>query len=145
MKYSLSSEKERFLKLAIKAILGTASQDEQRQLNGLMEAQPMLRKEFSRLEEDFKLDEAALPQDEKSARAELYLRVLFGCAWPEEEASIRAMKVSDPKHWREFLGLGCLLQIIGESAQVPESGGKAPEPMPEAVKKRLTTHTQQLL
>jgi hypothetical protein len=136
MKFAMSSENERFLKLAIRVISRVASQDEQGELGRLMTATPALRDEFSKLKRSFK-------HDEDSAFTELYLRVLFKTASPEEVARIRSLQKSDPKRWREFLDFGCVLQVLGRGPQVPEKSGDSPEPMPEAVRKRLVSALEQ--
>lgn len=136
MKFAMSSESERFLKLAIKVISRVASQDEQSELDRLMTATPALRDKFSRLKRDFRIDEGL-------AFTELYLRVLFKTASPEEVAEVRSLQKSHPSRWREFLEFGSVLQVLGEGAQVPEKSGDSPEPMPEAVRKRLVSALEQ--
>ena len=136
MKFAMSSESERFLKLAIKAMSRVASKDDRSQLDKLMTTNPALRDEFSQLEKDFRIDEGL-------AFTELYLRVLFKTASPEELAEIRSLQKSHPARWREFLNFGSVLQVLGEGAQVPESSGDSPVPMPEAVRKRLVSALEQ--
>jgi|ERR1039458_580204 hypothetical protein len=136
MKFAMPSESERFLKLAIKVMSRVASKDEQSELDKLMTATPALRDEFSHLKNDFR-------PDEDSAFTELYLRVLFKTATPEEVAEIRSLQQSDPERWREFVSFGSVLQVLGEGAQVPESSGDSPEPMPEAVRKRLVSRLEE--
>lgn len=136
MNFAMPSERERFLKLAIKSISHTASPDEQSELDRLMKTTPALRDGFLQLKRD-------LEQGEDLAITELYLRVLFKTASPEEVARIRSLQKSNPKRWREFLDFGSVLQVLGEGAQAPESSGDSPEPMPEAVRKRLVSALEQ--
>ena len=132
----MSSENERFLKLAMKVISHKASKDERSELDKIMTTNPALRDEFSQLKRDFRLDEGL-------AFTELYLRVLFKTASAEEVAEIRSLQKSHPARWREFLSFGSVLQVLGEGAQVSESSGDSPEPMPEAVRKRLVSRLEQ--
>ena len=136
MNFAMSSESERFLKLAVKVISRVASQDEQSELDRLMTATPVLRDGFLQVKRD-------LEAGEDLAFTELYLRVLFKTASPEEVSRIRSLQKSSPKRWREFLDFGSVLQVLGEGAQVPESSGDSPEPMPEAVRKRLVSALEQ--
>jgi len=128
----MSSESERFLKLAIKVTSRVATLDEQRELDRLLAATPTLRDELWQLKKD-------LERDEDVAFTELLLRTLLKTASNQEIIQIRSLQQSNPKRWNEFLRFGAMLQVFGEGAQVHEKTGDSPEPMPDKVRKRLVS------
>ena len=123
-------EVKRFLAVAVKAASQTATQAERRKLDKILEETPSLKDDYNRMCREFRA------QGENDFM-ELFLKVLFDAASPQEFAKVRALRESDPKRWQGFQRTAFVLQSLGEGTKSPPPAKAAPEPMPEHVRARL--------